>query len=304
MLRIATRGSALALFQARWVAEHLGAAELVVVSTHGDREQGLPVGSIGGRGVFVKEVEQAVLDGHADLAVHSAKDLPANDPEGLVIAAVPTREDPRDVLVGATLAQLGTGAVVATGSPRRRAQLSWLRSDLGFSDLRGNIGTRLERVPPGGAVVMAAAALRRLDLWDRASQVLDPSLMIPQAGQGCLALQCKSDDHATIAKLASVDHRDSHASLIAERAFLSRLEAGCDTAAGALATVRADGVEIQGVLASADGQMLARRSARGTDPQRVGTALAEDFLTSCGGALFVGQGGYEEGIGPVLAPQR
>src|SRR5580704_1977506 len=185
-LRVATRGSDLARWQATFVADRLRTAhpdltvELVVVSTTGDRRQDLPVWEIGGQGVFVKEVQAAVLEGRADVAVHSAKDLPSTSAPGLLLAAFPGRADPRDALVGAPLAALGPGALVATGSVRRRAQLAWVRPDLTFTGLRGNVATRLDRVPAGGAAVVAAAALERLGLADRAAEILAVEVMLPQ----------------------------------------------------------------------------------------------------------------------------
>ncbi len=197
LLRIATRGSALARWQAEHVGESLRSAdptvtvELVVVETSGDRNLEVPIWEMGGKGVFVKEVQAAVLAGQADVAVHSAKDLPAVTHDDLVIAAVPRRADARDALVGSTLDDLAAGAVVATGSVRRRAQLAWLRPDLTFAGLRGNIDTRLRRAGEYGAIVVAAAALDRLGLADRATQLLSPSVMLPQVGQGSLAVECR-----------------------------------------------------------------------------------------------------------------
>ena len=199
-LRIATRGSELALVQAALVAEAVTLSarpsaisfELVVVETAGDVQRERPIGEIGGQGVFVKEVEQALLEERADLAVHSAKDLPSvSGADGLCIVAVPERGDPRDALVGLPMGELGPGARVASGAPRRRAQLAWLRPDLRFQELRGNIATRLAKVPEGGAVVVAYAALQRLGLAEMAAEVLSLSTMMPQVGQGALAVQCR-----------------------------------------------------------------------------------------------------------------
>src|SRR5437660_2525976 len=194
-LRAATRGSALARWQTDHVALLLGAdIDVVVVETTGDRRTDVAIHEMGGQGVFVKEIQAAVLDGRADLAVHSAKDLPSTEPDGLVIGAVPPREDPRDALVGGTLQGLPPGARVATGSVRRRAQLAWLRPDLTFRGLRGNIETRLRQASGFDAVVVAAAALVRLGRIDAADEVLDPALVVPQVGQGALAVECRTDD--------------------------------------------------------------------------------------------------------------
>lgn len=296
-MRLATRGSALARWQARHVASLLEArgatTELVFVETTGDQRRDVPIASLGGQGVFVKEVQAAVLDGRADAAVHSAKDLPSTVAQGLVIAAVPPRGDPRDVLVGRPLADLAPGALIATGSVRRRAQLAWLRPDLTFTGLRGNIGTRLDQVPPGGAVVMAAAALQRLELEDRIAEVLDVATMLPQVAQGALAVECRSgssgSDNGEIRELlASLDEADSHVAVTAERAFLARLGGGCDLPVGAYATRRGDTLDVEGLLASPDGRVVLRHRASGSfDPDAavaLGEAVADYLLRDAGGA--------------------
>ncbi len=283
-VRVATRKSALARWQAEHVCELLGGegqhveCELVGISTEGDERAEEPVWKMGGKGAFTKAVQRAVLDGSADVAVHSAKDLPSSTPAGLVLAAVPRRGDPRDVLVGATLEGLAPGATVATGSVRRRAQLAWLRPDLTFTELRGNIGTRLERIPPGGAIVMAAAALARLDvdLSGTEHQVLEPSVMLPQVGQGALAVECRDDDVGLLELLALVEHRRSRLAVDAERAYLAELGGDCDLPAGAYATIHPDGSEItlEALLASPDGHEMRRTRSVGHDPARLGTEAA------------------------------
>ena len=294
-LRIATRGSPLALRQAEIVTEALAAAlpgragqnttEIVVVETAGDRQADRPIAAIGGQGAFVTEVSKALIDGRADLAVHSAKDLPSGLLEGLTIAAVPRRADPRDVLVGRALADLGPGAHVATGAPRRRAQLAWLRPDLRFEELRGNIATRLQKVPPGGAVVMAYAALERLGQSGRVTEVLPTSTMLPQVGQGALALQCRVDDERTAELARSIDDVASHRGLDAERAFLAELGGGCELPVGALGVVRPDGeVALEGLVASPDGLIVLRRAMNGRDAAMLGRALAAEIRDRCGGA--------------------
>src|SRR5437764_4266605 len=203
-LRAATRGSALARWQTDHVAALLGEdVDVVVVETTGDRRTDVAIHQMGGQGVFVKEVQAAVLDGRADLAVHSAKDLPSAATPGLVIGAVPERDDPCDALVGSSFAALAPGARIATGSVRRRAQLASVRPDLTFVGLRGNIGTRLDRVGTGGidAVVVAYAALRRLGLAGRADDVLPIRVMLPQVAQGALAVECRADDEEAIERL-------------------------------------------------------------------------------------------------------
>jgi hydroxymethylbilane synthase len=298
VLRIATRGSALARWQAEDVARRLRSSnpdlqvELLVVETTGDRRQDVPVWEIGGQGMFVKEVQAAVLDGNADLAVHSAKDLPSTTLPGMSLAAVPCRADPRDALVGSTLAALAPGAVVATGSVRRRAQLAWLRPDLTFTGLRGNVPTRIEKVPPGGAVVVAAAALERLGLAIGAGEVLDISVMLPQVGQGAIAVECRSDDGAALDALAPIDDAGVHTAVDAERAFLARLGGGCDLPVGAHAKLIDGVVEVDGLLASADGRVLLRGSKAGSASVAAdtGASLAEELL-SAGGAELMGKAG-------------
>jgi len=238
-LRIATRGSAQARTQAQSVADALMAAhpgldvELVFVDTTGDRRQDVPLHTIGGQGVFVKEVQKAVLDGRADLAAHSAKDLPSTEADGLQIAAFCERRTPNDALVGARLDDLATGATVATGSVRRRAQLTTVRPDLTFVELRGNIQTRLSKVPPGGAIVMAVAALEILGLTDQVAQELDLDTCTPAVGQGCVAVECAADDGATADLLRAVDHPATRAAVEVERAFLATLGSGCSLPVGA-----------------------------------------------------------------------
>jgi hydroxymethylbilane synthase len=207
--------------------------ELVFVDTTGDRRQDVPLHTIGGQGVFVKEVQSAVLDGRADVAVHSAKDLPSTVTNGLVIAAFGERRDPRDVLVGSTLSNLADGATVATGSVRRRAQLRRLRPDLRFVELRGNIPTRLEKIPSDGAIVMAAAALEILGWTDRISEHLSVTDMVPAVGQGSVAVECRADDSITADLLSAIDHRSSRRALEIERAFLAELGSGCSLPIGA-----------------------------------------------------------------------
>jgi hydroxymethylbilane synthase len=241
-LRLATRGSPLARWQAGHVADLLRALradleiELVLVETTGDRRADVSLGALGGQGVFTKEVQQALVDGRADVAVHSAKDLPSGVADGLTIAAVPVRGDPRDALVGAALDDLPPGATVATGSARRRAQLHHLRPDLVLADLRGNIGTRLQRIPPGGAVVIAMAALERLGCADRADEVFAVERMCPQVGQGALAAECRADDVTTRELLAQIEDPPSRRAVDAERGFLAAFGGGCDAPVAAHAS--------------------------------------------------------------------
>lgn len=306
-LPLATRGSALARWQADHVAALLRAAlaggevetqvviEPVVIETTADQRLDIPIWEMGGKGVFVKQIQAAVLDGRARLAVHSGKDLPAVTHPDLVIAAVPERADPRDVLIGSALDDLAPGATVATGSVRRRSQLAWRRPDLTFTGLRGNIATRLERIPPGGAIVMARAALDRLGLLDDPSLVaetLEPSTMLPQVAQGALAVECHVDDAEARAALALLDHPPSRLTFEAERAFLAELGGDCDLPAAAFATVDAapapDGgapvLTLTALVASLDGHTVVRAARTGTDPVALGAGLARHLLDDCGGA--------------------
>lgn len=270
MLRVATRGSALARRQAESVVELLGAPphEFVIVTTSGDVRQDAPIHQLGGQGVFVKEVQAALIEGRADIAVHSAKDLPAVTPEGIVIGAVPERADPRDALVGATLADLARGARVGTGAVRRRAQLRAARPDLEFGELRGNIDTRLAKAANFDAVVVALAALERLGRASVVSEVLSIEVMVPQIGQGALAVECRSDDDATLELLSSIDHPRSRQTVTAERLFLAELGGGCDTPVGAHATIDEIGTMTLVAFLEVDG-WARRAELRGRDAARV-----------------------------------
>ena len=233
VLRIATRSS----LQARTQAEYVGglieksspgtSVEYVYVDTQGDLNATTPLHQMGGQGVFVKEVQRAVLDGRAEIAVHSAKDLPSQQADGLVIAAIGERRTANDALVGSSLNDLAQGATVATGSVRRRAQLTRLRPDLQFIDLRGNIQTRLSKIPDGGAIVMAIAAMEILGITDRIAEVLPLEVAVPMVGQGSVAVECRVDDTVTSEILAGIDHAPSRRAVEAERAFLAELGAGC-----------------------------------------------------------------------------
>jgi hydroxymethylbilane synthase len=308
VLRIATRASALARWQADEVARLLRAAhlgltvELIVVDTSGDRRQDVPIWEIGGQGVFVKEVQTAVLDGRADLAVHSAKDLPSTVAPGLQLAAFPVRADPRDALVGVGLDRLSVGATVATGSVRRRAQIAALRPDLEFASLRGNIQTRLGRIPPGGAIVMAVAALDRLGLRDRPVDVLDVDRMLPQVAQGALAVECKASDAGTAELLAAIDRPEVRLTVEAERALLARLGTGCDLPVGAHARLDGDpstgSLVVEGLIASIDGTEIIRD--RLTAPAAAGPAIGAALggaLLAAGGARLLARADRGEGDG-------
>lgn len=283
----ATRASALARWQTNHVAELVRAAggpvvEPLLVSTAGDRDKETPLHEIGGKGVFVKEVQAAVLDGRADIAVHSAKDLPALTPDGLIICAVPARADHRDALVGSTLTGLPVGGTVGTGSIRRQVQIAALRPDVELVEIRGNIDTRLGRVGELDAVVMAAAALDRLGLSPDVVDRLDIDTMLPQVGQGSLAIECRADDHQTIEALAMIDDSDAHRILDAERAFLIELGGDCNLPAGAFAHfIDDDLVEVRAVLSNGDDVIVADARS-GTDGEAIGRSLAADLRTRLG----------------------
>lgn len=289
-MRLATRRSAQATAQAQVVARALEAAvpglraELVFVDTLGDQRADVPLHTMGGQGVFVKEVQRAVLDGHADIAVHSAKDLPSAVSEGLIIGAFCERRSPADALVGRSLSELAPGAVVATGSVRRRAQLHAVRPDLRFEELRGNIQTRLSKIPTDGAIVMAVAALEILGLTDRIADDLPLDEFVPAPGQGCVAVECRVDDDATLAALASIDHAPTRLAVEAERAFLAELGTGCSLPLGAHATES----DITGFLAdpsrrdrSEQWWMRATAPLAGgpAERRRVAAALARELQT-------------------------
>jgi hydroxymethylbilane synthase len=288
-LRVATRGSALARWQAERVVELLGVdAEYVLVSTTGDERRDVPIHAMGGTGVFVKEVEQAVLDGRADAAVHSAKDLPSDTAPGLVLAALPERADARDALVGRTLDDIPTGGRVGTGSVRRRAQLAALRPDLAFGELRGNIPTRIEKAREFDAIVLAAAGLDRLGLAGNIAERLDPSAVLPQVAQGTLAVECRVDDDETREQLSRIDDLGVRAAITAERAYLAALGGGCNLPCGALAETDAAGaVHLEALLASLDGRITLRVRGDGDDPAAVGLETARRIVDERGGRLVL-----------------
>ena len=294
VLRLATRRSPLALVQARYIQSRLKeidvACELVPVNTHGDAMRHLPLSSLAGQGAFTGHVQRAVLEGEADAAVHSAKDLASTTPTGLRLSCVPTRLDPLDVLVGRSLDGLGPGATVATGSPRRRALLLERRPDLNIVELRGNMGSRLAAAGRNGvdAVVAAAAALERLGESSRTCERLDPQWFVPQVGQGSLAVETREDDAEAIAALATLNDPDAYESLAAERAFLCELGAGCAIPAGAYATWHEGELHISGLMIAYDGSRSIRRSLRGRDAASLGIALARLLRDELGGATLPG----------------
>lgn len=297
-VRIATRGSDLALAQAEGIAgkirSQLGReAELVVLKTTGDRIQTVSLAKIGGKGLFVKEIEEALLDGRADVAVHSAKDLPAEIASGCELAAFPERADARDALVarrpGTTLPELPPEALVGTGSVRREAQLRRARADLRIVPLRGNVPTRLQKLEDEGldAVVLACAGLDRLGLGGRISDRLEPRWMLPAVCQGILALETRAGD-SLAADLAALDDADARTAALAERAFLTGLGGDCSTPLAAHARVEGDRVHLEAMLCSRDGATLYRaRHETGREvAAEAGAAAAREVLAHGGQALL------------------
>ena len=282
MLVIASRGSQLALWQARWVAAQLSAAghecRIAIIKTTGDKITDVPLAKVGTKGLFTKEIEEALLDGRADLAVHSLKDLPTELPEGLILAAVPVREDPRDAVVGRKLADLPPGAKVGTSSLRRAAQLRQLRPDLQVESVRGNLDTRLRKLDEGqyDAILLAAAGLKRLGWGHRIAEILAPEQMCPAVGQGALAIETRSGFDG----VAMLDHADTHTAVMAERAVLGALGGGCQVPIGAYATVSQGRVTLLAIVAAPDGTQVVRAEAEGAsaDAAEIGARLAADLL--------------------------
>jgi hydroxymethylbilane synthase len=291
-VRLGTRTSLLATTQSRWVGDRLSErlgrhVELVEVTTAGDRDRS-PLAQLGGTGVFVSALREALLDGHIDVAVHSLKDLPTQSAPRIALAAVPTREDPRDVVVardGLTLGELPTGSRVGTGSPRRAAQLHALGLGLEISDIRGNVDTRIRKVREGSydAVVLARAGLARIGRLEEVTEVLDPLQMLPAPGQGALAVETRADDDLS-RDLEILDDPTTRAAVTAERAVLAGLEGGCSAPVGVLAEVVEgdDGEEIwvRAAALSPDGMLAVRMSATGdpADADGVGSRLASAML--------------------------
>lgn len=304
-LRIASRGSELALWQARAVEAALRAADpslevqIQVVKTLGDKILDVPLAKIGDKGLFTKELDAALLSGEADLAVHSLKDVPTRLPEGLALAAVTEREDARDVLILAPgrsggLAALEPGARVGTSSLRRCAQLRALRPDLEVLDLRGNLNTRIAKLDRGDydAVILAAAGVIRLGWAERISEHLDAPAWLSAVGQGALAIVCRSDDEATLERLRPLADATTTAATAAERAFLRKLEGGCQIPIGALGTVEGDRVTLRGLVAGLDGDVILRGEESGS------ADAAEDVGRRLAASLV------ERGAGEILARIR
>ena len=292
---IGTRSSKLALWQADYVEAKLREKypELHVVqkrmTTKGDRVLDAPLAKIGGKGLFTKELEQSMLAGEIDLAVHSLKDMPTELPEGLVLAAVTERFDPGDAVVSPryqTLANLPQGAKVGTSSLRRRAQLLAKRPDLEIVSLRGNVNTRLKKLEEENfdAIILAVAGLKRLGFHDRITEVLPREICLPAVGQGALAIEARADDEATLSLIAFLDAAATRAAARAERAFLARVEGGCQVPVGVYAEAADEALEMEAVIASIDGERLYRKKKAGSalDAEKIGRALAEELLAMGG----------------------
>jgi hydroxymethylbilane synthase len=290
-IRIGTRGSMLALAQARWVQEAIVGrypgcrVELVIIKTTGDRIHDIPLAQVGGKGLFIKEIEEALLAGQVDLAVHSLKDMPAALPPGLILAAVPPRQDWRDAFISpryAALAELPPGARVGTGSLRRRVQLLHARPDLEIVALRGNVDTRLKKMESLGldALILAAAGLARLGLSHLPQNFLSETEMLPAVGQGALGLQGRQGDQQLREALAFLDDPPTRTAVTGERAFLARLEGGCVVPVAALGKVEGDLVTLDALISDLEGKRLLRRSLTGPVGQAtsLGTLLAEELL--------------------------
>ncbi|RZQ52961.1 hydroxymethylbilane synthase [Pseudoalteromonas phenolica] len=291
ILRIATRKSALALWQAEFVKAELErfhsdlTVELVPMSTQGDIILDTPLAKIGGKGLFVKELEQAMLDGRADIAVHSMKDVPVEFPEGLELNTICEREDPRDAFVSnkyKSLDKLPQGAVVGTSSLRRQCQVRALRPDLDIRDLRGNVNTRLAKLDNGDydAIILAAAGLLRLEMPGRIADFIEPETSLPANGQGAVGIECRSDDERVKALLVPLEHTETRIRVLAERAMNRRLEGGCQVPIGAYALVNGEQVHIRGLVGAVDGSEILRDEVSGSveNAEQLGVQLAEQLL--------------------------
>lgn len=296
MLVIGSRGSQLALWQARWVAARLAElgveTRIEIIKTTGDKITDVPLAQVGTKGLFTKEIEEALLDGRVDLAVHSMKDLPTEVPYGLTVAAIPEREDEHDAMVGSTLAGLAEGARVGTSSLRRSAQLHALRPDLVIESLRGNLDTRLRKLSEGryDAILLAAAGLKRLGWGDRISELLPSRVMCPAVGQGALAIETRDDNGEAFQIVRRLDHAVTRAAVTAERAVLGALGGGCQVPIGCHAAVEAGLLHLMAIVASPDGRSMVRGEKTGAmdAAAELGSALAREMLNLGGRAILEG----------------
>jgi len=304
MLTIGSRGSQLALWQARWIQARIQSFSLEtrieIIHTTGDKITDVALSKVGTKGLFTKEIEEALLSGAIDLAVHSLKDMPTELPEGLTLAAIPEREDPRDAMVGRSLAALAPKAKVGTSSLRRAAQLRAKRPDLEIENIRGNVDTRLRKLSEGQveAAVLAAAGLDRLGRTEWVRERFSEDVLCPAPGQGALAIECRAADDRTRAVLATLDHAESRFAVTAERIALAALGGGCQVPIGAYC--RRDGEQyrngiyrISGCVSSPDGAVVLRGEERGTDAEALGAALADALLRQGALQLLAQQGAAE-----------
>ncbi|HYF78831.1 MAG TPA: hydroxymethylbilane synthase [Symbiobacteriaceae bacterium] len=292
-VRVATRGSLLALTQTGWLVDRLKEAnpgtefELIIFKTVGDKVLDVALSQIGGKGLFTKELEDALLAGEADIAVHSLKDMPTEQPEGLTLACTPPREDPRDVVItadGTKFMDLPAGTLVGTSSLRRLAQLRALRPDLSFAPIRGNVDTRLRKLMEGqvGALIMAAAGMHRAGFADRITEYLEPAVSLAAPGQGALAVEIRSSDEAIAAMVGRVHDASTAVAVKAERALLRHLQGGCQVPIGAYATLNGGRIHLEGLIASPDGSRVIRHSASGEDAEALGVQVAVWLLENGG----------------------
>jgi hydroxymethylbilane synthase len=300
MIVIGSRGSQLALWQSRWVAARLTElgerVRIDIIKTTGDKITDVALAKVGGKGLFTKEIEDALLAREVDVAVHSLKDMPTELPAGLTLRAVPEREDPRDALVGSTFAALPKGARVGTSSLRRAAQLRARRPDLRLETIRGNLDTRLRKLDEGqfDAIVLAAAGLRRLGWADRIADLLPPELCCPAVGQGALAIETRAGDGMGARLCAQLDHAETRAAVTAERALLAALGGGCQVPIGAHASIEGGILTLRAVVASPDGATVLRGERQGavTEAANIGTELSRELLRDGARAILDGVYGH------------
>ena len=289
---IATRGSMLALWQAEWIKSELQQLDpeleirLNKIKTTGDKILDVPLAQVGGKGLFVKEIEEAMLRGEADLAVHSMKDVPTDLPQGLHLSAITKREDPRDAFIAGkgikSFRDLPRGAIIGTSSLRRICQLLHIRPDLRITQLRGNVDTRLRKLDEGqfDAVILAAAGVKRLGYSQRITEMIPPDISVPAIGQGAVGIECRVDDPFINNLLSKLDHKDTSICVKAERSFLKKLEGGCQVPIGAYAQIKDGTLTMDGLVGSLDGKTLIKEKIQGRpeDAESLGTQLAERLL--------------------------